>query len=142
MSELEKIERFIKEHHVFTLATAVENTPWCCSVFYAYDTHTHIFVFASDTKTKHIQHIMINPNVAAAIHLRTKTVGKIQGLQIAGVAESCKEERLKKLYFDTFPYASAMRPQLWLLKPTLFKYTDNRLGFGKKLEVTLPFGEK
>ena len=139
MTDLEHIERFIAKHHLLTLATCKENQPFCCSSFYAYDKETKSFIIAGDEKTTHIQNIMTNKKVAANIHLETKEIGKIEGLQIEGTLTRCEDKRLQKLYFKAFPYALAMQPTLWQLRPTRFKLTDNRLGFGKK--VTYDFLE-
>ena len=133
MSDIERIERFIARHHLLTLATCNDAKPFCCSSFYAYDTKTKSFIIAGDEKTTHIQNALANPNVAANIHLETKEVGKIEGVQIEGKLVRCEEKELQRLYFKTFPYALAMRPTLWQLQPSRFKLTDNRLGFGKKI---------
>ena len=135
MSDLERIERFITKHHLLTLATCKNGHPHCCSSFYAYDTATKSFIIAGDEKTTHIQNALTNPHVAANIHLETTEIGKIEGLQIEGILRQCDDEKLKKLYFQSFPYARAMRPTLWQLRPNRFKLTDNRLGFGKKIIV-------
>jgi len=137
MNDLQKIETFINEHHVLALATLANNTPYICSVFYAYEKHNRCFIFASDEKTQHIQNILTYPNIAANIHLETKTIGKIQGLQISGICEKLQEKELQKHYFKTFPYALALQPTLWKITPKQFKYTDNRLGFGKKIILDL-----
>ena len=137
MSDIERIEVFIAKHHLLTLATSDENTPYCSSAFYAYDKTSKSFIIASDTKTQHIKNALENPQVAANIHLETKEIGKIEGLQIEGVLLKCENKRLKELYFQTFPYALALRPTLWELRPNRFKLTDNKLGFGKKITVTL-----
>jgi uncharacterized protein YhbP (UPF0306 family) len=73
-----------------------------------------------------------NHHVAGTVALETKTVGKIQGIQFAGVMEQCPED-LKKLYFETFPYARVMNPTLWSIRLDEVKMTDNTLGFGKKV---------
>jgi uncharacterized protein YhbP (UPF0306 family) len=68
--------------------------------------------------------------------LETKTVGKIRGLQICGEAFAPDGELLaqaRKRYLRRFPYAAVMEPELWILRPTLLKLTDNRLGFGHKI---------
>jgi len=133
MSDIEKIEHFIAKHHLLTLATCNEDKPFCCSSFYAYDTMSKSFIIAGDEKTTHIQNALDNPQIAANIHLETKEIGKIEGLQIEGTLTRCEAKKLQKLYFQAFPYALAMRPTLWQIKPTRFKYTDNKLGFGKKI---------
>ena len=130
---LTKITAFIQEHHVLTLATAVENEVSACSLFYAFDVKSNAFVVASAEDTFHIQQIMQNPKVAGNILLETQEVGKIQGLQFRGVFKPLQNLKLKALYFKNFPYATVMMPKLWQIEVDYFKLTDNRLGFGKKL---------
>lgn len=129
---LAKIDKFIDDHHVLSLATSSADELSVCNLFYAYDKKENIFVVASSDDTTHIQHVLNNPKVAGSVVLETKTVGKIQGLQFRGEFTQPVDEKLKKLYFKTFPYALAMSPKLWKIKVDYFKYTDNRLGFGKK----------
>lgn len=131
-----KVYTFIQDHHVLSLCTCKENEPYCASCFYAFEKENFCFIFASDTKTKHIQNILENPNIAGNIHLETKEVGKIQGLQFQGI---CKEATKTEtsLYYQTYPFARALLPKLWSLHVKHLKFTDNRLGFGKKLEYDL-----
>ena len=110
--ELEKIESFLDEHHVLSLATTDFKEISTCSLFYAYDDMTNSFVVASSENTTHILHVKKNPKISGNILLETKTVGKIQGVQFRGEFRELDDESLKKIYF---------------------KMTDNRLGFGKKL---------
>jgi len=133
MAKRKKVEAFINSQHVMTFATIHNNTPYCCSVFYLYDAATHSFIFASDTKSQHIQNAFDNPLVSANIHLQTDIVGQIQGVQIQGIFtfEATKEQKCS--YFKRFPYALAMKPKIWRFEAQRFKYTDNRLGFGKKI---------
>lgn len=114
------------------LATSHDNTPQACSLFYAYMSARTLFVVASDEKTEHMGNATINPQVAATIVLETKTVGKIEGLQIKAQMRRADEAETKA-YFETFPYARVMNPTLWAVVPHHMKLTDNRLGFGKKL---------
>ncbi|MCW8837730.1 MAG: pyridoxamine 5'-phosphate oxidase family protein [Thiovulaceae bacterium] len=130
---LEKIESFIDEHHVLSLATSFGDELSVCNLFYAYKKKSPTFIVASSEDTTHIQHILKNKQVAGSVVLETKTVGKIQGLQFRGEFEALEDSELEKLYFKTFSYAIAMSPKLWQIKVNYFKFTDNRLGFGKKL---------
>lgn len=137
MEEIDKrIIEFIKEHHVLTLATSVNEQPYCAHCFYAYLDQDNIFVFTSDYTTRHITEVQQNPNVAASIVLETSVVGKIQGIQIIGKLLKPENEYLKKVkkrYLRRFPFASLMDTTLWVLEPSYYKMTHNRLGFGKKL---------
>lgn len=74
-----------------------------------------------------------NANVAAAIALETRTVGRIQGLQIEGTVRRPDVEAARGAYLRRFPYATFVDLHLWILEPGTMKLTDNTLGFGKKL---------
>lgn len=128
---------FISKHHVMTLATiSKENTPSCCALFYVYLKEENIFVFTSSEGTKHVANMLENRNVAANIVLETKVVGQIEGLQIEGDAFKASESGIKnakKEYLKKYPFAVFMDIDLWVLKPSALKLTDNKLGFGKKL---------
>lgn len=129
-SELERIHIFIQEHHLLMLSTFAERL-WCCSLFYVYDAESISFIVASDEKTEHIRNSMQNPQIAGTVALETKTVGKIQGIQFRGIMSLATEK--KELYYKAFPYALAMNPTLWSIRLDEIKFTDNRLGFGKKI---------
>ena len=128
-----KIVSFVKKHHVLTVATVDQNgMPYVANCFYAYDSTRNLFVFTSDTTTKHGAHMVANPHVALSIPLETRVVGRVQGIQIVGAAERGDDEA-RKCYIKRFPYAAAAPLELWMVRPTIMKLTDNTLGFGKKL---------
>ena len=132
----ERISKFLKKHHLLSLATIDKEGPWCCSCFYVYIPEENIFVFTSDFKTKHIQNIQNSTKVAGTIALETKIIGKIRGIQFAGSIEKLEGEKLivaEKAYKKKFPIAMLMDTTLWGVTPNIIKMTDNRLGFGKKL---------
>ncbi len=137
MNEINKdIVRFINKHHVLTLATSVENQPYCANCFYVYDETDNVFIFTTSDQTKHGQDAVRNPRVAASVVLETLVVGKIRGVQITGDMLKPEDEALKKFkkkYLLRFPFAQLLNPEVWILRPDFLKYTDNRLGFGKKL---------
>jgi uncharacterized protein YhbP (UPF0306 family) len=131
-----RIIDFIQEHHLFTLSTSKENIPYCCNVFYIYDENNNSIIFSSDTKTKHVQDFIENPEVSGTIALETKDVEKIQGVQLLGKITKLNGEELNnatKQYLKEFPYAEKMKLQLWEMNLTFIKMTHNKLGFGEKL---------
>lgn len=136
ISNLNKIDSFLQKHHVMSLATFSGSELSACNLFYAFDKEEHSFVVASSDETTHVRHILKNPSVAGTVVLETKTIGKIQGVQFKGEFSLLQETKLKKLYFNKFPYALAMNPKLWSIKVNYFKMTDNTLGFGKKIVWT------
>ena len=127
-----RIIDFIRRHHVLTLATSVEGEPYCAACFYAYDKERNRIVFTSDDSTRHAQQMLENAKVAVGITLETRIVGKVQGVQICGVASRGNDED-KRLYIKRFPYAALAPLNIWAVEPTFIKLTDNTLGFGKKL---------
>ena len=130
------IVEFINEHHLLTLATSKDNIAYCCNVFYIFNEENNSFIFSSDTKTKHAQNFIANPNVAGTIALETKEIRKIQGVQLLGKIQELNGDKLeiaKEQYIKAYPYARLMETHLWEMELTFAKMTNNRLGFGKKL---------
>lgn len=128
----ERIARFLSRHHVLTLATAADGAPYCANAFYAYDRRRNRLVFTSDLSTRHAREMLAERRVAASVVLETRVVGKVQGLQLCGTAARGDEED-KRRYLRRFPYAALAELTLWALTPDYLKFTDNTLGFGKKL---------
>ncbi len=130
------ITKFIKAHHVLSLATSHANIPWCANCFYALLEKEQCLVFSSDKETRHVKEVQQNPHVAASIMLETRVVGKVQGVQIEGIMRlpyKEEEKKVKKAYYKRFPYALTMDTTLWVLEINYLKMTHNQLGFGKKL---------
>ena len=128
-----KIVDFIRKHHLLTLATSFENKPYCASCFFVFKEEFPCFILATDEKTRHGREALLNPQVAGTIALETDMIGKIQGIQFCGLFRVASSSE-KVAYFKRFPYALAMNPSLWSIDIDTIKFTDNTLGFGKKLE--------
>jgi len=128
--------KFIKEHHILTLATTQNNESGCCTCFYVYMESENLFVILSDEGTKHVEEMKIQKKVSCAIALETKVIGRIRGIQLTGIIEELEGDELKRAriaYLKAFPYAILMKTIVWGIKPNMMKMTDNRLGFGKKI---------
>ena len=132
-----RITKFIGRHHVMNIATATaDDGPYCANVFYAYMAESNLFVFTSDEKTRHYREMSADSRTAATIVLETRTVGQVQGLQITGratLADGAMLSEARSAYLRKFPYAVVADLTLWVLRPSFMKFTDNKLGFGKKL---------
>ena len=137
MIEIDKrIIEFINKHHVLTLATTRKNIPYCANCFYVYLEDKNMLIFTSDHETKHAQDALLQNIVGGSIVLETNVVGKIQGVQFQGKMYEPKDELLKRVktrYLKRFPVAMLMKTNLWVVELSFLKFTDNRLGFGKKL---------
>ena len=119
-----------------TVATYGSGTPWCANIFYAYIAAANVFVFTSDSHTRHAREALADVRVAASIVLETRIVGKVQGLQMTGAMRPVGKtdgNSFRNAYLKRFPYAAAAPLELWILEPDYMKLTDNTLGFGKKL---------
>jgi hypothetical protein len=132
----QRIIKFLKKHHVLTVATSVNNEAWCANCFYTYLENDNLLVFTTSEDTRHGKEFMENSFVAGSVVLETTIVGKIQGIQFQGIIYKPAGEELDKVksrYLKRFPIAALMDTNIWAIKPTYIKMTDNRFGFGKKL---------
>ena len=131
-----RIVKFLKKHHVLTIATSVDNKPWCASCFYVFLEKENALVFTSDLTTRHGREFLMNTLVAGTVALETMITGMIRGVQFEGtVAETGPdlEDITRNAYLKKFPVAMLMETHLWILRLTHIKYTDIWLGFGNKL---------
>jgi hypothetical protein len=132
-----KISNYISENKVLTIATSVNNVPYCANCFYVFDEDKKILIFLSDESTRHITEAIYNKNVAGTINTEVTTVAKIQGIQFTGEFIQPNEEEKKlfyESYYDKFPFARAKPSPIWGIQLHTIKMTDNTLGFGKKLK--------
>jgi uncharacterized protein len=145
MSMDSRLARLLRRHHVLTLSTTSVNGSWIAHCFYAFLPDDMVLVFTTDPNTRHGREMLQNPNVSGGIMLETKMVGKIRGIQLTGQAFICQSSEsagamdpslpeCRQAYLKRFPYAIAMKPDFWFLHINYVKLTDNRLGFGTKLE--------
>ena len=131
-----RMAEFLREHHLLTLAVSVEDDIWCSHAFYVFLEEENAFLIISEEKTRHVKIARKNPVVSGGIALETKRVGEIRGIQFKAIMEQCDDSifgKYKLTYLKSFPYAIFKGGDLWLLRITEAKFTDNRLGFGKKL---------
>lgn len=131
-----RMEKLLRRHHLLSIATTVNDKPWCASCFYAWNNEEQWFVITTDNKTRHGKEFALNDRIAGTIALETHRVGRIRGAQFTGKISLAEGDRLKKArksYLLRFPYAIAADLNLWIIEPDYIKLTDNRLGFGTKI---------
>lgn len=80
------IKAYLKEAKMMQLATSVDNQPWVCNVWFAFDNDLNIYWFSA-TSRRHSEDIIKNNKVAAAIVLSLTPKDPPRGLQIQGIAE-------------------------------------------------------
>lgn len=131
-----KILSYIKKNKVLTMATCVENQPYCAICFYFFDNENNVLIFLSDDFTRHISEALKNNFVAGTITTEVTTIAKIQGIQFTGEFINPNEieaANFYEKYYSKFPFAKAKPSPIWGIKLIAIKMTDNTLGFGKKL---------
>lgn len=132
----EKILNFIKSQHILTLGVNGENGAYLCSCFYAF-VEPNLIVVAFGDESYHAKIAQSDNRVFINIALHTKIVGKIQGLQASGVIDKSGAKEHENAYISRFAYARLMKLNLYTIELKWLKYTDNTLGFGKKIELNL-----
>lgn len=80
------IKDYLKEAKMMQLATSVNDQPWVCNVWFAYDEDLNIYWFSSENR-RHSKEVMNNQKVAAAIVLPLTPKDPPRGLQLQGMAE-------------------------------------------------------
>lgn len=114
---------------------------WCANLFYAFDSERSELIFTSGADTLHARQMSECAEVAGSIVLESKVVGRLQGLQFRGVArlvvadngDNNDYSHYSSLFIKRFPYAALSIKEIWVVRLTGAKYTDNTLGFGTKL---------
>ncbi len=74
--------------------------------------------------------------VAGTVNGQPKTVALIRGVQFKGEIRRLhgdEEAEMRKRYVKRFRFARMLSAPVWEIRPDELKFTDNTLGFGKKL---------
>ena len=109
---------------------------WCANAFYYYDPERVAFYVMSEDKTRHAQMTGQQAKVAGTVNGQPKTVALIRGVQFKGKIRRLageEEAAMRKRYVSRFPVARMLSAPVWEIRPDEIKFTDNTLGFGKKL---------
>lgn len=141
MDELEAINRWLGKQHVVSYCVANGQDIWCANAFYLYCPQDVAFYLLSDTQTRHGQISGTRAAVAGTVSGQTKNVALIRGVQFKGELLLIEEEAsaaIRERYNRRFPIARAMSAPVWAIRLDELKFTDNTLGFGKKLAWQRP----
>jgi uncharacterized protein len=149
----EKLARtLIREQRTMVLGTCSGQAPWTAPVYYVH-LESGFYFFSSPNA----RHIAESPGAAsAAIFADSERWEQIQGLQMSGTIRQVSRtaEKLKAVahFLLKFPFARPFlqaegskedqphvgdRVQIYVFVPQQAYYLNNRLGFGKRVPVTL-----
>ena len=136
METLAAISRWLTKQHVVSWCVASEGELWCANAFFIYDPQRVAFYLLSDTTTRHGQMTGTRAPVAGTVNGQPKTVALIRGVQFKGeirLLEGKESDEKRALYNHRFPVARMLSAPVWEIQLDELKFTDNTLGFGKKL---------
>ncbi|EPY4975702.1 TPA: YhbP family protein [Klebsiella quasipneumoniae subsp. similipneumoniae] len=136
MDTLAAISRWLSKQHVVTWCVSRDDELWCANAFYVYDPDSVAFYLLSDEHTRHGQMTGERAKVAGTVNGQPKTVALIRGVQFQGEIRRLRgdeEARMRQRYVKRFPVARMLSAPVWEIRPDEIKFTDNTLGFGKKL---------
>ena len=133
----EHIVDFIQKQKVATLCCVDEQkAPYCFSCFFAFDDVKHLLYFKSSATSHHARLLQQDGSVAGTINPDKLNALAIKGIQFRGQVMTPDHPLAADagtLYHKKFPFAHAMKGDVWTICITSIKMTDNTLGFGKKI---------
>ena len=136
METLTAISKWLAKQHVVSWCVAKEGELWCANAFYVYDAQRVAFYLLSEETPRHGQMTGQQAPVAGTINGQPKTVALIRGVQFKGeirLLSGDEADEKRALYVKRFPVARMLSAPVWELRLDELKFTDNTLGFGKKL---------
>ncbi|EHF0205818.1 YhbP family protein [Salmonella enterica] len=136
MDTLTAIGRWLAKQHVVAWCVHHEGELWCANAFYLFDAQNVALYLLTDDKTRHAQMSGACAPVAGTVNGQPKTVARIRGVQFKGEIrrlEGQESDAVRKAYLRRFPVARVLPAPVWEIRLDEIKFTDNTLGFGKKL---------
>ena len=146
----EQVQRYLRDHHVMTLASHGSEGAWAAALFYANDGIA--IYFLSSPTSRHCLNLTRNPRVSAAIHENYADWREIKGVQLEGLASVLagdEEEKARRLYGAKFPVVGKLeqapasivkalaKVRWYRLIPERLYFIDNSAGFGHRDEIDL-----
>lgn len=144
----ERVQSYLREHRVMTVASHGDEGVWAAAVFYANDGFA--IYFLSSPTSRHGRNLAGNPRVSAAVHEDYADWREIKGVQLEGIAAVLtgdEEEKARRLYGAKFPIlgdleqvpasmVKALAKVRWYkLVPERLYFIDNSAGFGHRDEI-------
>ena len=132
------LKEYFKGQHCATICCSQPNQhPYCFSCFYVFDALHQRLIFKSSGNTYHEQLMKEFPNVAGSVLPDTLSKLRIRGLQFEGQVHDTADKAVMKeaysCYHTSNPAALAFPGAIWVIDLLKVKFTDNKLGFGKKI---------
>ncbi len=132
----EIIRDFIHSQHVVSLACYYEESIWCANCFYAFDENNNRLIILTKETTQHGRLMQLNPRIAGTIAKQTEKITEIEGIQFLAEAycltDSLAKENALEIYLQRHPIAKLIPSNVWEIKFTEIKHTNNKFAFANK----------
>lgn len=131
------ILQFIQQNHVVSLACCLEGELWAASCFYVWDNDNPRLIIFTKQSTQHGQMMAANPQIAGTIAAQPENLQEIEGIQFTAIArclQGDEREIAYALYTARHPIAKLIPSDIWEIRFTRLKHTQNRLAFAQKTE--------
>ncbi len=133
----EIIINFLQKQTCATICCVDEqDRPYCFSCYYAFHYEEGLLYFKSSANSNHSALMNNNPFIAGTILPDKLNKLIVKGIQFEGIVLDAQHHLVKKafsIYLKQHPLALAIPGEVWTIKISSIKMTDNRLGFGKKI---------
>ena len=133
----DRIVKFIREQTCASVCCADQHDgPYCFSCVYAFDSEEKFLYYKSSSGTRHSEILLLHPAVAGTILPDKLNMLHIKGIQFEGVvlpAGHPLAQHASALYYKKHPLALTQPGSIWTIQINTIKFTDNSLGFGKKI---------
>ncbi|EIV8403982.1 MULTISPECIES: YhbP family protein [Enterobacteriaceae] len=136
MEIFSRITGWLNAQRVVAYCVSDGKSLWCANAFYVFDPDAAVFYLLSSPRSRHGRMAGSRTQVAGTVSDQAESVMRIRGLQFHGelrLLEGEEGERACKRYYRCFPFARMMSAPVWAIEINEMKFTDNTLGFGKKL---------
>ncbi len=133
----DRIINFIRAQTCASVCCAdrIDN-PYCFSCFYAYDSEQKLLYYKSSNGARHSEILLNHPAVAGTILPDRLSLLHIKGIQFEGIVIPAGHPLAKNasaFYYKKHPLAITQPGDIWTIQVNFIKFTDNALGFGKKI---------
>ncbi|QIM65457.1 pyridoxamine 5'-phosphate oxidase family protein [Frederiksenia canicola] len=132
-----KLIEFIQQNHVVSLACSHQEEIWAASCFYVFDSKHDRLIVLTKQSTQHGKMMLANPHIAGTIAAQPDNIQNIEGIQFTAIAQrltDSKAEQARLLYTARHPIAKLIPSDVWEIRFTRIKHTENRLAFAQKTE--------
>ncbi|UIV47193.1 YhbP family protein [Escherichia coli] len=135
METLTAISRWLAKQHVVTWCVQQEGELWCANAFYLFDAQKVAFYILTEEKTRSADERAAGGSCRNGKR-SAENVALIRGVQFKGEIRRLEGEEsdlARKAYNRRFPVARMLSAPVWEIRLDEIKFTDNTLGFGKKM---------